>query len=158
MGKIDSGSIPLKCPAVSCRTHILEKDVKVLVDGHMLSKFHNLSIQAFAEANPSEYSCCQTPGCPCKSIFSVIDIVFADIFFFHPGEHNFNCPLCKKHYCLNCKVEWHNQSTCEQYQKWKRENSQVDQLFEKFVAGGKYKQCPRCTVWVSKRDGCNHMT
>ncbi len=33
-----------------------------------------------------------------------------------------------------------------------------DQEFVKFARGAHYKQCPKCRFWVSKNEGCDHMT
>lgn len=70
----------------------------------------------------------------------------------------FTCPLCTKQFCLKCKTEYHTNSTCEQYQQWLQENGRADELFDEFVIGKKYKQCPGCKRWIEKIDGCNHLT
>ena len=33
-----------------------------------------------------------------------------------------------------------------------------DKQFLNFVKGAQYKQCPSCKFWVSKNEGCDHMT
>jgi len=93
--------------------------------------------------NNDEFSPCPTPGCEY-------------IFFFQQGEFNFLCPMCHKHYCLNCKDEWHNGLTCQQY-KDSRDEKKLDDQFFQFVKGAKFKMCPKCKYWVEKTRGCNHM-
>ena len=68
------------------------------------------------------------------------------------------CPKCSKQFCFNCKTsEWHEGSTCEAFQKWKKENSQGDTKFEEW-AKKNTKICPKCKVKIEKNGGCDHMT
>lgn len=73
------------------------------------------------------------------------------------------CPnkACNYTFCKNCKVEWHSDSTCEQYQEWKRENGAAEDLFSKW-AERNTKNCPKavggCGRSIQKNGGCNHMT
>lgn len=34
----------------------------------------------------------------------------------------------------------------------------AEELFEQFVKGKNFKQCPKCRRWVEKTQGCDHMT
>ena len=36
--------------------------------------------------------------------------------------------------------------------------SEEDKKFVEFVNGCQFKQCPNCRFWVSKIEGCDHMT
>lgn len=79
------------------------------------------------------------------------------MFFFDKDDGiQFECPECKKQYCLNCRCQWHHGQTCKQYQITHTFNSE-DEAFIKFVKGKKFKQCPQCKFWVEKNKGCNHM-
>ncbi len=49
-----------------------------------------------------KYSWC--PTADCKYVF-IID----------PGNLDFTCAVCKKRYCLSCKVEYHNGQSCKEY-------------------------------------------
>ena len=64
--------------------------------------------------------------------------------------------MCKKGYCLSCRVEFHAGQTCIEY---KRSNTidASDEAFLKFVKGKKFKTCPHCKHWVEKTQGCDHM-
>jgi len=86
----------------------------------------------------------------------------AYVCFMAPEDSpDFGCPMCKKRYCMQCKVEWHKGSTCEEYQKWSLENGLADEFtgdYLKKVAGTTMQKCPRCNNWIEKSEGCNHMT
>lgn len=54
------------------------------------------------EKNDKFVSWCPTPGC--TAVFS------------HEGDlDNYRCPVCKKHYCLSCRCEYHRGQTCAEY-------------------------------------------
>jgi len=76
-----------------------------------------------------------------------------------PGgiPEDFNCPECTKHYCIRCKVIYHENQTCEEYQIG-ADPDKNEAAFEELVKGKEFKQCPHCTAWVEKSEGCMHMT
>ena len=138
---VENNTLPLKCP--NCGTNIhpnFIEDSLRNVNPQLIPKYDKFSMNNFIQNNSNEYSSCPTPGCEY-------------MFFFNPGEFNFLCPLCNKHYCLNCKDEWHVNMTCQQY----KDSRDVNKLFFNFVRGAKFKMCPKCKFWVEKNQGCNHM-
>jgi len=141
---IESNNLPVKCP--NCNTSIHPNYIIDSINNanpDLLKKYEKYSINNFLMNNNDEFSPCPTPGCEY-------------IFFFQQGEFNFLCPMCHKHYCLNCKDEWHNGLTCQQY-KDSRDEKKLDDQFFQFVKGAKFKMCPKCKYWVEKTRGCNHM-
>ena len=64
------------------------------------------------------------------------------------------CPHCKKDFCFNCMCEYHEGMTCDEYVKWKKDNSEGDQKFMDWI-----KQngaiCPKCKMACQKLSGCN---
>ena len=90
-------------------------------------------------------SWCPTPDCK-----------YAFIYDPENDSKEFNCPRCSKHYCLKCRVEWHTDLSCEEYEESK-DPSDEDKSFKSYARGAKFKQCPKCKVWVEKSEGCDHM-
>jgi len=112
----------------------------------MFDRYQKQQFKYVVEKNPENFMCCPTPDCDY-------------VFFFDPTDStDFRCPTCKKRYCFRCKVEYHVGSTCEQYQKWSVDNGLANDLFGELVKGGGWKQCRKCKAWISKTEGCNHMT
>ena len=141
---VENNTLPIKCP--NCKTQIhpnFIEDSLRNANPQLFDKYEHFSMNNFLLNNNDEYSSCPTPGCEY-------------MFFFHPGEHNFLCPLCHKNYCLNCKDDWHSGMTCQQY-KDSRDVNKLDNQFFEFVKGAKFKMCPKCKYWVEKNQGCNHM-
>jgi len=141
--KIDEKGFPITCPAPDCKSEVTLADAEILGQEYV-DKFISFSLKSYIEKHVDEVSCCPTPDCP-----------FA--FLAEEGQNEFKCPACNKHYCLNCRVEWHKGMTCKEYEiTHKRDEN--DEKFEKLMKGKKYKQCPKCKFWVSKSEGCDAMT
>jgi E3 ubiquitin-protein ligase RNF144 len=140
---IEMRKFPISCP--NCKVEMHENDIVIRLDEEWQTKFHAFSFKKFVDGNP-EYSCCPTPDC--------------DNVFIAEDNNYYQCQICRKEYCLRCKVEFHNNRTCEQYQQELRDRGsrQVDQQFFEFVKGTHYKMCPNCRFWVEKSSGCDHMT
>eukprot|EP01085_Mycamoeba_gemmipara_P003589 Mycagemm_TRINITY_DN7744_c0_g1::TRINITY_DN7744_c0_g1_i1::g.3589::m.3589 type:complete len:163 gc:universal TRINITY_DN7744_c0_g1_i1:148-636(+) len=64
---------------------------------------------------------------------------------------------CGHEYCYLCAEDWHEGSTCDQYQKWKSDQGMVDRHFAEWSKGNA-KKCPQCRATIQKNEGCNHMT
>ena len=141
---VENNTLPIKCPNCKVQIHpnFIEDSIRN-ANPQLLPKYDKFSMNNFLQNNSDEYSSCPTPGCEY-------------MFFFNPGDFNYVCPMCTKHYCLNCKDEWHVGMTCQEY-KDSRDVNKLDDQFFKFVKGAKFKMCPKCKYWVEKNQGCNHM-
>lgn len=63
----------------------------------------------------------------------------------------FSCDKCFTKHCIKCK------STCQDCQ-CNRIKSKNDTEFEKLVNQEKMKICPKCSRYIHKTEGCNHIT
>ncbi|CAK84222.1 unnamed protein product (macronuclear) [Paramecium tetraurelia] len=155
--QIQARQFPVCCPAIECKKSMIYSDLTEVLDDQNLFEFQQYTFKQYVESHGDEvihnliikYSWCPTPDC--KYVFVAADA-------------QFNCPSCKKKYCLQCKIEYHHGFTCQAYkekiqkeQRAKNEKVLDDQFFQ-FVKGAKYKQCPQCKFWVEKNEGCDHMT
>jgi hypothetical protein len=143
--KISEKAIPIPCPYNGCPSNVSESDLHLLIEPKLMEKYETFMLSNFIETNGNDFSCCPTANCPY-------------LFYYEQGDFDFKCPKCHKRYCLNCKVEYHVNSTCKMYQQWCLKNGQADDLFTNFVRGNKLKQCFKCKKFVQKVSGCNHIT
>ncbi len=70
-----------------------------------MEEYHEFSFKAYIDKNAAEISWCPTINC--KYVFILDDKNFEFV-----DTKDFTCPVCKKRYCLNCKVDYHNGQTC----------------------------------------------
>ena len=140
-GEITSRRFPLLCPFGNCKVEIREIDLQERLTPEMYQKYEEYCFKSYVERNNAELSCCPTPDCNF-------------VFIWTQEDPHFECPVCKKHYCLRCRCEWHKDMTCEQYKQLKDPN-ELDKLFETMMKKTNFKQCPKCQFWVERAFGCD---
>ena len=151
--ELNNNHFPINCPlCTENKKH--EINYKIIMDcliynnkNNLAVKLENISLNYLANNNPDEVSFCPTAGC-------------SYMIFYDKNEYHLECPLCQKSYCLQCKSEWHQNITCEEYQlsMKKKKEEEDEKLFEEYVKGNNFKKCPNCKRWVEKISGCNHIT
>jgi hypothetical protein len=144
--KINEGIVTeIKCPDPNCGAVIDHVEIKRLVDVELYKKYEDFTLNA-ALSTIEGLRWCPKPGCGNAMIGS------SDRPLMHCSNEE-----CRFTFCFNCKEEWHADSTCEQYQQWKLENSEADARMAEW-AKNNAKACPKCQCYIEKNGGCNHMT
>eukprot|EP01022_Parablepharisma_sp_SALTPOND_P030553 TRINITY_DN765_c0_g1_i1.p1 TRINITY_DN765_c0_g1~~TRINITY_DN765_c0_g1_i1.p1 ORF type:complete len:335 (+),score=32.50 TRINITY_DN765_c0_g1_i1:1689-2693(+) len=102
--KIGERGYPIKCPNPKCKKDISMLDLNEFLEEEELKKFIDYSFKIAVEGNPADFSFCPTPDCQY-------------IFVWEKGvdSNDFECPVCNKRYCLNCRCNYHVGKTCAQY-------------------------------------------
>ncbi|KAJ1700371.1 hypothetical protein LUZ63_000150 [Rhynchospora breviuscula] len=71
---------------------------------------------------------------------------------------NSECPHCNRMFCAECKVPWHGDISCKEFQGLgKHERAQEDLMLRKLAKDKKWQRCPQCKMYVEKIDGCMFM-
>lgn len=86
--------------------------------------------------------------CPSCSAFINLDLVDSS------QGSDLRC-ACGTYICTTCKTESHFEFTCQQN---KAIRSGSDELILELSRKEGWKQCPKCSVLIELRSGCNHMT
>ncbi|KAH8101927.1 hypothetical protein BXZ70DRAFT_932499 [Cristinia sonorae] len=74
-------------------------------------------------------------------------------------EPQASCPLCNVLMCVPCRVLWHEDMSCEDYQALPLdERSPEDQQALQLAKAQNWRRCPKCAVIVELTMGCNHIT
>ncbi|CAD8060669.1 unnamed protein product [Paramecium primaurelia] len=136
----------ITCPEQKCGKDIAINDISHIIGKEKKDEFLNYTLNKFVDDHAADMSWCPTPDCQ-----------YAFVLGDEDDNNQFECPLCKKSYCLNCRVTFHKGQTCKEY-SITNTRDQNDEKFEKFVKGHKFKMCTKCKFWVEKNQGCNHMT
>ncbi|KAH3764211.1 E3 ubiquitin-protein ligase RNF19A [Pelomyxa schiedti] len=141
---IFSGVTQLKCPNPSCKEDVTRQEVKSVVDRRTYDKFEEFELKAVLNTIPNLRWC---PQPNCTNAVIVTGGLMARC----------NNLRCRFTFCIKCRDEWHADISCEQYQKWKVDNSSADSRYKDWIKEHS-KPCPRCQTQIEKNGGCNHMT
>ncbi|RPD65724.1 hypothetical protein L226DRAFT_501257 [Lentinus tigrinus ALCF2SS1-7] len=69
------------------------------------------------------------------------------------------CPSCDSVICVPCRVIWHTDLSCEEYQALPLdERSPEDQEALRLIKAKNWRRCPSCSMIVELTHGCNHIT
>ncbi|KAL6656018.1 hypothetical protein ACP70R_006844 [Stipagrostis hirtigluma subsp. patula] len=65
------------------------------------------------------------------------------------------CPHCRRTFCAQCKVPWHDGTSCEEFQRLgEDERGREDLLLRKVAQERKWQRCPKCKMYVERTSGC----
>ncbi|KAH9849628.1 hypothetical protein C2E23DRAFT_355417 [Lenzites betulinus] len=69
------------------------------------------------------------------------------------------CPSCASVICVPCRVVWHQDLTCEEYQALPLDDrNPEDQKALRLMKAENWRRCPKCSFIVELAHGCNHIT
>eukprot|EP00455_Lapot_gusevi_P003632 TRINITY_DN11476_c0_g1_i5.p1 TRINITY_DN11476_c0_g1~~TRINITY_DN11476_c0_g1_i5.p1 ORF type:complete len:506 (+),score=147.27 TRINITY_DN11476_c0_g1_i5:59-1519(+) len=135
-----------KCPNAQCKQMATSRSVTAALGRDIGFQYAGVEQKQMVMELEGLWHCL-TPDCP-NSILIAKDEL---------RTGRYKCAACNKVYCVRCNVEWHDGSSCEQYQKWKKENDQGDKLFDQMVRNGDVRSC-ECGAKFVKEDGCECVT
>ncbi|XP_015888926.2 uncharacterized protein LOC107423805 isoform X2 [Ziziphus jujuba] len=68
------------------------------------------------------------------------------------------CPHCKRMFCVQCKVPWHDSITCEEFQRNNvNELGKEDGILIYLAETKQWRRCPSCNYFVEKVRGCMYV-
>ncbi|TYJ32492.1 hypothetical protein E1A91_A05G038900v1 [Gossypium mustelinum] len=68
------------------------------------------------------------------------------------------CPNCRRLFCAQCKVPWHAELECGEFQRLhKDEREKEDIMLMKLAKEKKWARCPNCRFVVKRTQGCRFM-
>jgi IBR domain, a half RING-finger domain len=130
----------MKCPDPDCKRIVTSAEVQRSVERDVYDKYQEFMLQDHLKKDP-DCRWCPKAGCEVAMIGNAANPMM-------------RCPnpTCQFTMCFNCRVEWHADCTCEQYQKWKADNEKAGDLYEEWRKKST-KKCPRCNADIQKNGG-----
>jgi len=70
------------------------------------------------------------------------------------------CPHCHRLFCAQCQVPWHAEVDCLGFQILKKGGPEknLDLMAMELAKKENWKRCPKCSFYVEKKSGCNHIS
>ena len=154
--QIASGSIPSRCPHTDCAHEVGDSDVREILTEELYQKYSAMALSRAIEQT-KDISWCPTPDCKYAFVYKQANETTPGCETDDASDKDqLKCPICAVHYCLACRVVYHEGQSCEEYQSVAKLDEN-DVQFLDYVRGSKFKQCPHCNFWVERTLGCDHM-
>lgn len=141
--RLDNGTVRQSCP--ECDEELVERDLKRIVPQELMDRLLTRSLEQ-AVASIANLRSCPTPNCPMRVALEADD------------SGQFTCSICHKECCLRCGAQpYHKRLTCAKYaERMNKQNRRCS--FMKWMKATGSKQCPSCSMAVTKDDLTNQST
>jgi hypothetical protein len=149
--RLELGHVTVGCP--ECSGSIAERELRKLLPADLIDRMLARSLEQAVSAT-SDLKACPTPNCLMRVALE-------------PGAPpRFKCPECKKVSCLQCGAQpYHKGMTCEQHaaklakgNQVKSQEEESERLFKEWMEETGTKQCPTCSMAVTKQNIKNQGT
>jgi ariadne-1 len=147
--KINSGEVAdnlLCCPFDKCKVALNPYMLKSVLDEEMFHKYDKLRTDRCELRLDEDEMLFRCPRSTCD---------FRIVMSKH--EQEFSCMKCQYKCCPKCGRDVHSGSSCEDYERWRLENSEADKRSEEYFRKSNFVKCPTCGAVVEKVSGCNFM-
>ncbi|KAF0441775.1 E3 ubiquitin-protein ligase arih1 [Gigaspora margarita] len=144
--KDDVVDFPIKCPLRCIDVNIGERIIEKSLTKEDLENYY-LKMTVSSIKNKIY--------CPNKKCSAMIDYDHDE----SQPTYSLICPMCHESFCPLCRVSWHKDLTCEEYQALPlHERSPEDREVLNLAKNERWQRCPKCNMLVQLETGCNHIT
>ncbi|KAJ3677199.1 hypothetical protein LUZ60_002923 [Juncus effusus] len=145
--KVGENTTKIRCPNVSCESEILDPlACQQIVSSDVFERW-NISLCESLLGLKKIY-------CP----FNDCSALLLDERDEGDSVTNSECPHCHRMFCVRCKVPWHGDMTCEEFEKLGEDEREKEGLMLRDLAkNSKWQRCPHCRMYVERIDGCKFM-
>jgi E3 ubiquitin-protein ligase RNF144 len=138
--KIKEKVVKLNCPDPECSVELKPEHLQSILPNKIIVDWESANCESSIALKDKIY--CPYENC---SLLMVNDAACA--------VTSYECPSCHRLFCAQCKVPWHADMNCRQFQKSKRENK-LDKNFLELAKRKRWQRCPTCSMHVQKAGGC----
>ncbi|KAH9326151.1 hypothetical protein KI387_006329, partial [Taxus chinensis] len=143
--RIEDRRPQIYCPHESCGEPLTPQECAYFLPAEIFDAWSALNLEA-------QIADCDKVYCPfpdCSALLVKEDAEREMV--------NTECLFCHRMFCVKCKVPWHGDLDCSEFQN-SLKTSEVDLQFSKLVENRKWQRCEKCKGVIELISGCNHMT
>jgi E3 ubiquitin-protein ligase RNF144 len=134
--------VKVNCPHPKCSVEFKPQHLQSILPTKIIVDWESAIYESSIPLNQKIY-------CPYKN---------CSLLLVNNGAENFTCcqcPSCYRLFCAQCKVPWHEDINCDEFQKLKKPLD--EEQFLELAKTKEWQKCPRCSMHVEKSRGCIHM-
>ncbi|XP_059639443.1 E3 ubiquitin-protein ligase RSL1-like [Cornus florida] len=145
--KIQENISMVLCPGLKCKGVLEPELCRSLVPAEVFDRWGDALCESMILAAHKFY--CPFKDCSAMLVDNGGEVVTAS-----------ECPNCRRLFCAQCKVSWHAETECREFQRLKKEKRERegDNVLMELAKKQKWRRCPKCMFYVEKVDGCLHIT
>jgi len=129
----------------TCNTPIPIPTIQHVLNNQQFNDLLRTAFTTHIDRHPQDFRYCRTADCQ--------QIYRCDTT---PNGSMVHCPACLFSVCASCHEEAHDGMTCVE-RKLHNDPEEQERLTDQFAHKEGFKKCPRCSIWIEKTVGCNHM-
>ncbi|KAL5098400.1 hypothetical protein RYX36_002727 [Vicia faba] len=143
--KLEDNVINVRCPVSGCSGLLEAEDCRSILPVEVFDRWGKATCEALFDVSEKFY--CPYADCSALLINDGTEAV-----------RNSECPNCRKIFCAQCKVPWHDGIECTEFQKLNAdERGKDDVMLMKLAKDMNWRRCPNCRFYVAKSEGCLFM-
>ncbi|KAJ8948811.1 hypothetical protein NQ318_013463, partial [Aromia moschata] len=146
--EIAEGAYEISCPDAQCQSQgvLQQEEIKRLAGNDLLEKHKKYRLNREVELDKTRTWC---PRAGCETVCTLCPT-------HRCAPQSVFCPTCSTDFCSNCKLEWHEGLSCEEYSKQLSKEGKAEEPGIPFDSD-LIKCCPMCNVPIEKDEGCAQM-
>nr|GMD04438.1 probable E3 ubiquitin-protein ligase RNF144A-B [Ipomoea batatas]GME14500.1 probable E3 ubiquitin-protein ligase RNF144A-B [Ipomoea batatas] len=142
--KVEDNISRICCPVTGCEGVLEPENCLSILPRPVFDRWVDALCEAMILASEKFY--CPFKDCSALLIDEKVEVAECE------------CPECRRLFCAKCKVPWHSEISCSEFQKLnKNERQREDIQLMNFAAGRQWKRCPNCGIYVERVSGCGFM-
>lgn len=146
MAKIQEKVKDIACPLPTCKALLDFDACRLMIPNNALVEWDELL--CISQIPESHKLYCPFSNC---SALLVND--------FGGNVEKTKCLVCSRWFCAKCRVPWHTDFSCKEFQKlYAKKGGKVDKIVKELAKKKSWQKCPKCKMYVEKSEGCVHIT
>ncbi|CAJ2644736.1 putative E3 ubiquitin-protein ligase RNF217-like protein [Trifolium pratense] len=143
--KLDLNIIDINCPVPECCGSLQAEFCRSILPREVFERWDKALCEVLSNIKEKFY--CPFADCSALLINDGTEAV-----------SKLECPNCNRMICAQCKVRWHDGIECSEFNKLNRDDKAKDVMLTNIAKDMRWRQCPKCRVYVAKSKSCNVMT
>ncbi|KAG0581617.1 hypothetical protein KC19_4G266200 [Ceratodon purpureus] len=159
--QVQVNQVPVRCPQAAC-SEVLEYPDEC--KKHLTQEIFSIVTKRFIEAKVLEGDRVYCPYANCSTLMdkSGLNIpeqgnssTAASSSLYQKVE----CVACLRSFCLDCRVPWHWNRFCQEYQNLPPDQRDAEESnLYKLAKNQEWQRCKKCRRIIELAEGCYHMT
>ncbi|KAG0620880.1 hypothetical protein M758_4G251800 [Ceratodon purpureus] len=159
--QVQVNQVPVRCPQAAC-SEVLEYPDEC--KKHLTQEIFSIVTKRFIEAKVLEGDRVYCPYANCstsmdKSGLNISEQGNSSTAASSSLYQKVECVACLRSFCLDCRVPWHWNRSCQEYQNLPPDQRDAEESnLYKLAKNQKWQRCKKCRRIIELAEGCYHMT